>query len=77
MKVKCSLVGLVDHHMTLEWPEGWPVPRVGDEVTLPGPDSELNLAVRAVDWYPKGDPDDGGSEPFVYVVIGRPRSSVY
>lgn len=46
------------------WPEGWPVPRVGDGVTT---SDRRNLQVTAVDWFPHGEED--GDEPFVYVVL--------
>lgn len=48
------------------WPEGWPIPRVGD-----GIDNQdgVTFTVTAVDWYPHGE---DGSEPFVYVVLHPP-----
>lgn len=46
------------------WPEGWPVPRVGDGVVLA---DGRSLNVTAVDWMPHGE--DPGDEPFVYVVL--------
>jgi hypothetical protein len=46
-----------------EWPEDWPVPRVGDGVV--NQEGE-RLTVTAVDWLPHGEDD---SEPFVYVVL--------
>jgi hypothetical protein len=46
------------------WPEGWPLPRIGDEVHLPdGSEAE----VTSVTWYPNGE--HGDNEPFVYVVL--------
>lgn len=69
MKILTTLVGITDHHRQLTWPEGWPVPQVGDSVDLPGLDG---LAVRTVVWYPEGEGEDD-AEPFVYVVIGKPR----
>jgi len=68
MKVVLRIVGVIglayDH-----WPEGWPIPRVDDEINL----DDHNLYVRHVIWYPKGEEED--AEPFVYVVCGpsRPR----
>jgi hypothetical protein len=71
MKVTTTLVGIMDHHRELEWPEGWPIPREGESVTLPGED---NLSVRTVVWYPEGsDEDEEDREPFVYLVIGPHR----
>ena len=49
------------------WPDGWPVPRIGDEVTSV---HGITLKVTAVDWYPEGE--DGDDEPYVYVVL-RPE----
>lgn len=46
----------------LAWPEGWSLPRAGDEVVLFGVGSAL---VRGVQWYPDGE--DGNREPFVAV----------
>ena len=73
MKIVTNLVGLMDHHRELKWPEGWPVPREGDTVHLDGLDDQdpAELSVRTVVWYPEGEDDD--AEPFVYVVIGRRR----
>lgn len=70
MKIKVTLVGIVDRRRRLDWPEGWPVPREGDTVEIPDLD-ESPLSVRTVVWYPEGGDDD--SEPFVYLVIGRRR----
>lgn len=53
----------------VEWPEGWPIPRVGDRVSLP--ESSEPLSVRVVEWYPQGDEDH--AEAFVYLVIGKRR----
>lgn len=50
-----------DHDVT--WPEGWPVPRVGDDLSL---QDGTGLKIKAVDWYPMGEGDD--PTPFVYVV---------
>ena len=62
MKVECHTP-----YRGVEWPEGWPVPRVGDGVYTVDGDP---LVVRAVDWYPHGE---DGSEPFVYVVLKEPQ----
>jgi hypothetical protein len=71
MKITARLTGVIDPP-GLDWPEGWPVPREGDIVSLPGVGP---LQVRTVVWYPAGDGDDdeGELDPFVYVVIGPPR----
>lgn len=47
-----------------EWPEGWPVPSVGQSVYLK--DGKC-LIVSSIDWFPYGE--DPGDEPFVYVVL--------
>lgn len=70
MKIVTTLVGVTDYHRTLTWPDGWPIPREGDSVDLPGLPS---LAVRTVVWYPEGGDDGDEREPFVYLVIGNPR----
>lgn len=73
MKVQFSLVGNTqrpgDMHANLD-----AVPRVGDVVNWPGI-SQGETVVRTVVWYPTHD-DEGVEvdEPFVYVVVGRPRS---
>jgi hypothetical protein len=68
MKIKTTLVGIVDHTRTLDWPDGWPMPREGESVDVNGLGG---LSVRTVVWFPEGDDDD--PEPFVYLVIGQPR----
>lgn len=68
--IRVTHVGTIDHHRTITWPEGWPVPRVDDEIRVPGMDEVTN--VRVVEWLPEGDPEHPG-EPFVYVVIGPRR----
>jgi hypothetical protein len=62
MKVKMTTAG-TDEGRQIEWPEDWPVPRVGDPVSLP----EGTLYVRTVVWYPAGSAST--PEPFAYVVI--------
>lgn len=69
MRIVASLAGVVDAP-DLEWPEGWPVPREGESVSLPGVGP---LQVRTVVWYPAGNSDEGDPEPFAYVVVGPPR----
>lgn len=69
MRVICSLVG--EAKMRTEaptWPEGWPVPRVGDEVVLK---DSSTVTVRTVVWYPGGDQD--APFPHAYVVLGPRR----
>lgn len=47
------------------WPDGWPPPRVGDEVALgTDPDYSTVHKVEQVQWTPEGE------EPAVYVVLG-------
>lgn len=69
MKVQISVVG--SHpRPDITWPEGWPVPRLGEIVSA---DSE-EYSVRTIVWYPHGDPETPEDpEPFVYVVIGPQR----
>ena len=46
------------------WPDGWPVPRQGEQVEL----KELGvLWVGSVIWYPDGEFGEG--DPFVYVIL--------
>lgn len=68
MRVIVNLIGLQDPSRELEWPEGWPLPRFGEEVSLP---NLPPLQVRAVCWQPEGDEED--NEPYIYLVIGNPR----
>lgn len=51
-------------HPSPVWPEGWPVPRVDDEVRLA---DGTSTRVHVVEWCPDGD--DGSPEPFVYLVL--------
>lgn len=79
MDIRISLVGITDHHRKLTWPEGWPVPPEGAEIGLPaGKDGlKLSLEVRTVTWYPEGAPfDSEDNEPFIYVIVGRPRRTI-
>lgn len=46
------------------WPEGWPVPRIGEEIDYKG----VIFTVRTVVWYPEGDINSFSPEPYVYVV---------
>lgn len=67
MMVTVGVVGSLRMEPVI-WPEGWPIPQIGDGFSLP--DADEVTTVRAVDWYPEGEE---GSEPFIYVVVG-PRS---
>ena len=51
-----------------EWPEGWPVPRVGDGIVNR---QDETFKVTAVDWYPEGEysEEPADQQPFVYVVV--------
>lgn len=71
MKIEINVVG-VHPRPSVVWPEGWPVPREGEEVHVPGL-SAFTPVVRHVLWFPMGDPEDGESDPYVYVVVGRMR----
>ena len=51
------------------WPEGWPIPRVGDEIY--NRDGEA-FEVTAVAWHSHGEFPEGEPEPFVYVVLHEP-----
>ena len=70
MKIQITITG--EHRdQPDEWPQGWPVPREGEEVTL---GNGANVYVRHVVWHPSGSTFNGGdSEPFVYVVLGPRR----
>lgn len=67
IEVQVSVVGVIDPP-EVKWPQGWPIPRIGEEVFLP---NQPSLFVRVVEWYPMGDPENDEMKiPFVYVVIG-------
>jgi hypothetical protein len=51
------------------WPEGWPIPRVGDEINNQDGDS---FEVTTVAWYPHGEHGEDDLEPFVYIVLHAP-----
>lgn len=53
----------------LRWPAGWPIPRVGDKVSIPR--APWPLVVREVDWLIEGT--ELSPEPRVLVVLERPR----
>lgn len=76
LRVRISLVGVLPHHLDVEWPGGWPPPAQGDAVSVAGveePDAST-LYARRVDWHPMGDPDDPEDRtPYVYVVVGPAR----
>lgn len=67
MKIVVSLVGSSEQP-ELVWPQGWPVPREGESVALPGGDL---LVVRTVAWCPRGGDPADPAEPYVYLVVGR------
>jgi hypothetical protein len=72
MKVVVTAVGVANHVNAgpLTWPDGWPIPRVDDEVEIPNLPEVA--AVRTVVWNPMGSLDEG-DEPFVYIVVGPRR----
>lgn len=72
MRVQFSVVGQVEH-LGPFWADLPAVPQEGDVIDLPGL-SQADTVVRTVVWYPFGDEDGGESEPFVYIVVGSPRS---
>lgn len=49
-----------------DWPEDWPVPRVGDEITLP---NYRTLLVKHVVMFPHGSEHD--RESFIYIVLTK------
>lgn len=69
MKVMVSAVGVTNREHPITWPEGWPIPRVGDDVDIPALPEVAQ--VRTLVWNPEGDHDD--PEPFVYIVVGPAR----
>lgn len=75
MRIVVDLVGLVDHRRTLEWPEGWPLPAIGDPVYLNG--LSQTMYVRTISWHPEGELNDEFSDqfstPYVYIVIGTTK----
>lgn len=62
-----TTVGLLPEQ-EVDWPAGWPPPRVGDIVDLNN-DVTPPLYVCRVGWYPHGDGEDS-TDPFIYVVLG-------
>lgn len=46
------------------WPNGWPVPRVGDQIDLEGQSGPHSFWVRRVIWCVDARP-----RPYVYVVL--------
>lgn len=66
MKIQFSGVGQYKD-LEIEWPEGWPLPRIDESITLEDGDS---VYVRCIDYCPTGE---DGSGPFVYIVVG-PRN---
>ena len=68
MRIQFTFVGLTERHDDV-WVDLPAVPRVGETVEIPGL-SQADTVVRTVVWYPLGDDD---KEPFVYVVLGKPR----
>lgn len=46
-----------------EWPDNWPIPRLGENVKLK--DGRM-FVVSAIDWFPQGEDDP---EPFVHIVL--------
>ena len=56
-----------DRDRSMPWPAGWPIPREGEHVVLPG--SFETLHVLALSWCPLGD-DDGHPYPCIVLVVG-------
>lgn len=50
-----------------DWPTGWPIPRVGDEVCIP---SFETLQVERVEWWPIGEYE--GGTPSIYIHLKEP-----
>ncbi len=60
--------------LEVSWPEGWPPPRVGDEIDVPGVPQAIE--VHRVTWFPGGQPQPGRpdlAEPYVLVYVGLRR----
>lgn len=70
-RIQFTFVGHTTRHADV-WADMDTVPRVHETVAIPGL-SQAVTVVRTVVWYPLGDPDEGRTEPFVYVVLGSPR----
>lgn len=79
MRVITRLVGPAAHSggrgISIDWPEGWAIPRLDDEVYLA--DGTL-VYVRGVGWFPEGEGQDEDdptdvTAPFVHVVLGPRR----
>lgn len=69
MNIMLTVTGTTNRDRFVVWPEGWPIPKVGDDVDIPDL-PEVN-SVRSVVWYPTGSEEQ--SEPFVYIVLGPRR----
>lgn len=73
MKVHFSIVGQINrpNDTILDMDQ---IPRVGDIINIPNV-SQAETYVRTVVWYISYDEDGSPiDEPFVYVVVGSPRS---
>lgn len=67
MRIIVNIVGLVrEATPVVEWPDGWPIPHVGEEISFPR--LPTYLFVRHVTYLPQGDLE--GTEPYVYIVLG-------
>lgn len=69
VKVLVSVVGQ-QLDKSIEWPEGWPLPRIDEDVDIKVGD-QSNVNVRSIVWFPNGDEEN--DEPFVYIVLGPRR----
>lgn len=69
MNVVVGAVGVMNRDHKVVWPDGWPIPREGDSITIPALDEVTS--VRTVVWYPEGD--GWKQDPFVYIVVGPSR----
>jgi hypothetical protein len=76
VKVTVSVVareGVGGRARRVDWPEGWPVPHVGDPVAVRyGARDFDTLYVHAVEWYPHGDcgkVSTATHDPFVHVIL--------
>lgn len=68
MKILIRIVGRDQRPTVFPFPDGWPVPRVGEGF------SSLECysgTVMSVSHYPSGEHEDGKSisDPFIYVVV--------
>lgn len=74
MIITTSVTGMVDP-VELRWPDGWPLPSIGDPIYVPTEDGEdVTMYVRSIAWYPHGGVWGYLTDvPYVYLVVGPRR----